>query len=536
MAEPTKKKTRILLHWKEAWEQRKAFALATLAGLLLILPFPKFGFWWLAWVGMVPLFIAIRDQSPRLAFYLGFVFGFVFYYGNIFWLNTLIDYNDFVPIGIVLLGIYLAFYAALFALLTSLLRRRAATFSFFIIPAVWVVLEYVRSLGRLAFPWAYLSSSQYRILPLIQIADLTGTYGVTYLIVICNLAIADVIGGIRAHAALRQAWKTLVVLALLAASLAYGGFAMHRTYADGKSLNVAIVQPSVPQLRKLLSYLSDDADLRNRISAQMISQLVAMIRAQQGRGVDLFVLPESAITETGFNFDVPLRQFLERLAHEMNASIFLGADNRTSLEENATVYNSAWLIDPESGFYPKPYNKIQLVPFGEHVPYFNVIPYLQEIIINIGSFTEGSDYTLFPCKGLKFGAVICFESSFARLLRRFVRDGADFLVVITNDAWYGRSAGAYQHTSLSVFRAIENRRYVVRAANTGISCFIAPTGAIASHLRLFESATLRGEIRASKHLTFYTRYGDIFAKILFLLVLALLIVLLRSRLMREKRQ
>jgi apolipoprotein N-acyltransferase len=532
------KKKRKLLRWKEAWEHRSAFALSVFSGVLLILAFPKYNMWWLAWVGMVPFFIAIRDKTPRLAFYLGFVFGFVFYYGNVFWLNTLIDYNEFVPVGIALLGVYLALFAAIFALLASLLRRRAAAgFSFFLIPAVWVVLEYVRSLGRLAFPWAFLSASQYKVLPLIQISDLTGTYGISYLIVLCNLALADLISAGRVRGLVRELWKPALVICLIIADLLYGSRAMKHTFADGATLKVAVVQPSVPQPTKLLSYLADDPDLQKRLQGQMIAQLVSMIRKEQGGGVDLFVLPESAITEPGFNFDVALRQMLERLAREMNACIFLGADNRSSLEENATVYNSAWLIDPQSGLCPQPYNKIQLVPFGEHVPYFSVIPFFQESIVGIGSFAEGKDYTLFPCKRLKFGAVICFESSFARLLRRFVCDGADFLVVITNDGWYERSAGAYQHNSLSVFRAIENRRYVVRAANTGISCIIAPNGGAVCSSLLYDRITLIAEIRASQHLTFYARYGDIFAQLSLVLALGVLIaVAVRGLGQRTKQQ
>lgn len=520
----------LLPSMEELRQDAPAYLLALVSGLIMRLPFPRFNCWWLAWVGLVPFLYALHQRRAKSGFYIGLVFGFVFYYANVFWLNALTRFNPFVPIGIVIAGIYLGLYGAVFGWAVAHVSRRLSRLAFLVLPAVWVVLEYVRSLGVFAFPWAFLSASQHNNLVAIQIADITGTYGISYLIVLVNGVIAEFLYRAFHRPGRISIAKPIVAAALLAIAIAYGVSAMGRSYATGKALRVGVIQPSVPQNIKLASYMSPSEKERTRLSSELFNQLVTMLEANQGKGVELFVLPETAITEMAFAQDAPLHRYLESLSARLNASLFFGADNTIPLDAagqpvenyqqavNLLAYNSAWFIDRKNGLSPNVYNKIQLVPFGEHVPYFDAIPYFQEMIVQVGSFEEGKESTIFTCEGVRFGAMICFESSFAYLARRLVRHGAQFLVVITNDAWFGRSSGPYQHDSLAQFRAVENRRYVVRCANTGISRIITPTGQTVVRLPLYARDSFVSTIRAQDGLTFYARYGDIFVVLCVMLV------------------
>jgi apolipoprotein N-acyltransferase len=514
----------------ELRQERSAYLLALASGLIMRLPFPRFNCWWLAWIGLVPLLYALQQRKAKSGFYIGLLFGFAFYYTNVFWLNSLTRFNPFVPIGIVIAGLYLALYGALFGWAATHLLRHLPRCGFLVIPAAWVVLEYVRTLGVFAFPWAFLSASQHNNLVAIQIADITGTYGTSFLIVLVNAVIAEALYRVLHHTGRISLVKPAIAAALLAIVIVYGNVAIGKSYASGKALRVGVIQPSVPQNTKLASYMSPIEEERIRLSSELFSQLVSMLEANQAKGVELFVLPETAITEIAFAKDTELHRYLESLARRLNASLFFGADNTVPLDAkghpvedyqqavDVMAYNSAWLIDRKTGLSPNVYNKIQLVPFGEHVPYFDAIPYFQEMIVQVGSFEEGRESTIFECEGVRFGAMICFESSFAYLARRLVRHGAQFLAVITNDAWFNRSAGPYQHDSLAPFRAIESRRYLVRCANTGISRIITPTGQTVVRLPLYARDSFVSTIRAQDGLTFYVRYGDIFVVLCVILV------------------
>ncbi len=515
---------------EELRQEAPAYLLAVASGLIMRLPFPRFNCWWLAWIGLIPFLYALQQRKAKSGFYIGLLFGFTFYYTNVFWLNSLVRFNQFVPIGIVIAGLYLGIYGGIFGWAAAHFFRRVPRIAFLSVPAIWVVLEYVRALGVFAFPWAFLSASQHNNLIAIQIADITGTYGITFLIVLVNGVIAEALYRALHREGRISIAKLVIAVTLIGLVIGYGALAMGRSYTAGKPLRVGVIQPSVPQDKKLASYMSPIEEVRARLSSELLTQLVSMLEGNQGKGVELLVLPETAITELAFAQDAPLHRYLESLAVRLEASLFFGADNATPLDSagqpvndyreavDIEAYNSAWFIDRHTGLSSNVYNKIQLVPFGEHVPFFDAIPYFQEMIIQVGSFQEGTESTIFTCEGLRFGAMICFESSFAYLARRLVCNGAQFLVVITNDAWFNRSAGPYQHDSLAQFRAIESRRFLVRCANTGISRIITPTGRTITSLPLYARNSFVSTIRAQDGLTFYMRYGDIFIVLCVILV------------------
>jgi apolipoprotein N-acyltransferase len=229
---------------------------------------------------------------------------------------------------------------------------------------------------------------------------------------------------------------------------------------------------------------------------------------EAGRGADLIVWPETAVPfflrEGG-----PLSQQVLDLAKEMQSYLLVGSPDRAR-DISSRYYNSAFLISPEGKIVQK-YDKIHLVPFGEYVPLKSLLFFVQKMATGIGDFSPGQAFTVFEAPAGRFGVLICFEAIFPDQVRRYVLAGADFLVNITNDAWFGDSSAPYQHLSMAALRAVENGVILVRAANTGISALVTPTGRIVKQSDLFVETVLSGTMARRSAETFYTRYGDVFA-------------------------
>jgi apolipoprotein N-acyltransferase len=249
-------------------------------------------------------------------------------------------------------------------------------------------------------------------------------------------------------------------------------------------------------------------------------------------GTDLVILPETAFVEMDFAENPVVLQRVGRMSRRAGAPILMGAGRKLKNPEGEEEhYNSAYVMRPDGRLDEKPYDKMRLVPFGEALPYFDLIPYFQENIVGVASFTEGRDYTLFDipaatrsgepaARSLKLGALICFESTFSSTAREFVKRGADVLSVITNDAWYGMSAGAAAHHNLSFLRAVENRRYILRCANTGISSIISPTGELVKTLPLGVDGVLHATVvpKTNSGTTMFTRFGNTWLAVPILLI------------------
>ncbi|MCD6384555.1 apolipoprotein N-acyltransferase [Candidatus Sumerlaeota bacterium] len=533
----------IFLQKEEFSANRWRFLVIATCGVLLRFAFPKYDIWWLVWLVPVPFFLFLFEASPKRSFWFGWLFGFSFYYTTIFWLNTLTAYNPFVPAGILLMGIAMGLFVAAFALCNSFFETRIPQFRWFYTPALWVVFEYARSLGPFGFPWAYLAHTHYRQLPFIQIADITGVYGISFIIVTGNVLLAEVVHYLwQKKSGVRRIHFPVIGICffciLIAITVIYGHFAL-KSYntPGGNGIRIGIVQPNVPQRLKLASYLSPDESERLRLQLKMTKELAQLVRSLRGQA-DLILCPETAISDPFFSLNEPLKESIQRLSDKVESPILFGADNVYVSPGNQTIekiYNSAWLVFPQIGFASEIYNKIHLVPFGEYVPLGQIIPFLQEGIVQVANFDAGTDSIIFKLKKppVRFGVVICFESSFPHLFRRLAERGAQFFSVITNDAWYGRSSGAYQHFALSVFRAIEFRRPVLRSANTGISAVISATGKILRTLPLEEKGTITERIFPSSTKTFYQHFSDLF---IFILALALALLYLFITMRKPKSQ
>jgi len=496
-----------------------SMALVILSAVLLILSFPGFDFEFLAWFAIIPLLFAVEGKKPFQAFLVSWLAGILFFLGTIYWLVHVT-----LP-GMLIVVLYLALYFGIFGSFFSYHAVRRTPYGMlFFTPALWVALEFVRSHLFGGFGWVLLGHSQSYSLPIIQIADLAGAYGVSFLIMVANTAIFLTIRDFR-HRRDGSFPYLMAAVFLVFLALTYGIFRLNNVFT-GQRLRVAVIQGNIPQSKKW------DSDFREEILRKYESLTrQASAKAQ----VDLVIWPETSVP--GYiESERDLLGRVKSLAREIKMPILVGApDEDLSLKD--TYYNSALLFAGDGRLLDR-YDKIHLVPFGEYVPFRNVLSFVERFARSpIGDFTAGKDYAVFSfsmarsfkdentswrlLKNVRFSCLICFEDAFPDLVRQFVKKGAVFLVNITNDAWFGHTSAAYQHAQSSVFRAVENRTNVVRAANTGLSCFIDQKGRITAAVgrngnNLFVDGFAVHEIILTNTRTFYTIYGDVFAYICFI--------------------
>jgi apolipoprotein N-acyltransferase len=482
---------------------KRDYLLAALSGALLALSFPQPGLSICAWFAFVPLLLALGKKSPRNAFKLGFVAGLTAYAGLLYWLNiVMVTYgklNWSVSLVLFILFVaYLALYVGAIAWLMS--RGEGAGISPLVsFPLLWVGLEYVRAFFLTGFPWASLGYSQYRTLPLIQVADITGVYGLSFLIALTNVVLYRIIRGVVGNRpGIYPTKSALVLLGLMVLTLVYG-FHRLNSVDRGEPLRVALVQGNISQDIKWDPAFQDaTVSIYERLSRQA---------AAEGR--DLVVWPESA-APFFFQSDETHSRRIRALAAGLKSCLVVGSPAFEKEGGKVRYLNSAFLLGPTGEVLGRS-DKIHLVPFGEYVPMARFLPFVNKLVEGIGDFSPGAAVTpLNTGKGV-IGVLVCFEGIFPELSRAYVRAGARLLVNISNDAWYKRSSAPYQHLSMTVFRAVENRVPLVRATNTGISAIIDSKGHIRGMTPLFEEAVLTGDVRLGDGNTFYNRYGDLFA-------------------------
>lgn len=491
----------------------KAALLALLSSCLLIISFPAFDYGFLAWVALIPLFLALEGKRLQTAFLLSFVSGIGFLMGVFYWINYIKGVS---PVDFLLLGIYLGSYYGLFGAMLVVIGRRSRSLRLLAAPALWVSMEYLRShAGFLALPWALLGHTQYRYLPVIQVASLTGVYGISFLIVMVNRYLADGISvGIlregrpdpppRAYL-LKMGALTVVLVAL---TMGYGVWVRHQT-RDADKVSVTVVQGNIPQgIKWNPAFLQANIEKHVALTREASSQY----RAQ------LIVWPESTFP-VSLRHDFFFSRTIHRLSTGTRSHLLVGSSQRPKMGANDFAgkdrYNSVYLFSPD-GLVVDRYDKIHLLPFGEYLPAKDLIPWPPRFASSSGHFIPGKRHTIFPLDGSRFGVLICWESLFPDLTREFVKEGAQFLVNMSNEAWFGETAAPYQFLSMNVFRAVENRVAIARCANTGISCFISPHGEIIGRVMkgnrdIFVEGYLTAEIPLAQGITFFSTYGDVFA-------------------------
>lgn len=476
---------------------------ALLSAGLLALAFPTADLWPLAFVALVPLLVATAAARPTRALAVGALAGTTFAAANLWWLTVaMAEFGGIArptsAVLLLLLATYVGVYAGVFTAGWALSGRLPPVARLLFAAALWTALEYLRTYLLTGFPWGFLAYTQYRNIPLIQVAAWTGMYGVSFLVALANVALCLLI----LH---RRAWTTaarvgLVGLGALGAALGLPRLA-HRP-AEGPALRVAIVQGNIPQdvkwspawrLRTIQTY--------ERLTLEAARTAPALI-----------VWPETALPFV-LSRDADVREWVGRLAAEARTFLLLGSPD-VSVTAPTRYTNSAFLVAPDGQIAGR-YDKVHLVPFGEYVPLRRLLFFVNKLAQGaVGDFVPGAEPSVLAAPTFHLGVTISYEVYFPHEVRQFVLRGTDVLANITNDAWYGRTAAPHQHLAMAVFRAVENRAYLVRAANTGVSAIIAPDGRIVVRSEIFTEATLRGEVRLRPRQAFYpfyARYGDLFA-------------------------
>ena len=491
------------------------FLLLPGSGVLFGLAFPRTAWWPLSLVSLIPLLLSMsrRGTAPPsvagLAWGAGFfgvllswLYGFFRHYGQ---LNPLLSLAT-----LAILVAYLSLFPGLFAHFGSLLLRRHGTAALGLLPALWVALEWVRGHALGGFPWGLAGYSLVPWLPLVQISSVTGVYGVSFLVIVANVAGAAWID--RPPGRWRTAGSLSAAAVLLfAGALAFGHREMSLPAGDGPAVTVGLIQASVPQ----------DEKWSPGAAREILEKHVRLTGEAAAAGARLILWPESSSPfplshpvqeegRPGVAPDHPYRERMESLSRRNGASLLFGTVDYRRVGEDVRPLNAAALIRPD-GSWGQTYAKMHLVPFGEYVPLAPILGFVNRMAQGaIGDFVPGGKAVVVPSEGLSVGTGICYEMIFPELVRRFPGRGADLLANLTNDAWFGTSSGPYQHFQMAVLRAVENRRYLVRAANTGISAIVDPRGRILVRTRLEETRVLTGKVSPVRSRTVYTRAGDVF--------------------------
>ncbi|HST09471.1 MAG TPA: apolipoprotein N-acyltransferase [Terriglobales bacterium] len=496
--------------------RKQAWLLVLLSAALQILTFPLPGLYMLSWISVAPLMVAIvhaRDPEtlqldasrkwlparPWQGFLLGYACGVLWYLGTCYWVyDTMHQYGGLsAPVGILVLllfALYLGLYHGLFGLLFSLLVRRDSRNRLALLsaPFLWVAIELART--RISgFPWDLLGITQVDNIPLTRIATATGVYGLSFEILLVNVAFAATF--LVRHSRRR----TLLITSLAAALLLQAGrwLTLPPVFAD----RTAVL------LQQNLSEGGTDPWTDEQIQSALhdFSVLSLNLHSATTQHPDLIIWPESpAPFQTN---DAAFRQPISELAHKANAWLVIGS---IGVDNPQTVFNSASLISP-SGEWTARYSKIHLVPFGEYVPFASVFSFAGGLTQAVGNFTRGTLHAPLPAGNQKLGIFICYESIFPNEVRQLVADGADVLVNISNDGWYGDSGAWAQHLNQARMRAIENNRWLLRDTNTGVTASIDPYGRIVARLERKSRASLAAPYALTKVTTFYSEHGDWFA-------------------------
>jgi apolipoprotein N-acyltransferase len=479
------------------------FIAAIFSGLLLAAAFPRWDQTYLLPLALVPLFMALRGLSPGAAFWVGLVHGLAFFAGLLYWIAYVTHVFGGMPLYLaipvmLLLAGYLALYRGLWAAGVAGAARRGVNLMWFA-PALWVALEYLQTYFLSGFPWELLGYGPYRWPVLLQVADLAGVYGISFLIILVNTGIWLLLAPPKGWRGSRALVGVVLCLAV-AGWIGYGYYRLQqidKLAADAPKVKVGVVQGNIKQGEKWKKEMVEEtlrryADLTGKIN-----------------GAHLVVWPESA-APFFFSRTPDLSAKVQDVARKNSCYLFFGALAMDKTPKGDVFYNRAYLVSPQ-GEVAGHYDKAHLVPFGEYVPLQNILFFVNKMVPMIGDFAEGPVGGVISLPEGPVGPLICFESIFAYLSRAQVANGARLLVNITNDAWFGETSAPYQHLSMGVLRAVEGRVCLARAANTGFSAFVDPAGRLLWRSELFEPASHAVELPWMPGGSFYTRYGDAFA-------------------------
>ncbi|ABC77418.1 apolipoprotein N-acyltransferase [Syntrophus aciditrophicus] len=502
---------------------RKTIAVAALSSLLLFLSFPKYGTGLFAWIALIPFLYTLREKTVYQGAVIGFFVGMLFHVGLIYWIVYVIVVYGNLPYYaaiflMLLLAAYLSIYFALFA--AGLIHLKNKSIPFIIsAPPLWIILEFVKSNLFTGFPWENLAYSQYLNHHVIQIADLAGGYGISFVIVLVNVIGYDLF--FDRITKKKIALEIALGIALISSIYSYGvlrGMQIDMAVAKAPSIPVTLVQGNIDQSLKWNDhYQKETIDIYQKLS----------LAPPEKTSPGMIIWPETAVPFYFQNVD-DLHRRIVSLAVQTENWILFGSPSYAAEEGKLSFLNTAFLLSPHGNMVAQ-YNKVHLVPYGEYVPLRRFFPFIGKMAAGVGDFQAGEGFIPIKAGEWKIGVLICYEGILSEAGRIYKNEGAGLLVNITNDAWFGRTSAPYQHLSMTVFRAVENRLFLARAANTGISAIIDPTGKILMKSSIFERTAIQGHIKYLNLPTLYAKYGDIFVYVCFILLISIY-------LMSEKRR
>ena len=499
---------------------RHRYFLAALAGFVLAAAFPKFDFTGAAWIAPALILACAYRTRGRTAFRIGYFSGFTYYLTTLYWLLH-IPVIGFPIFGWLAMSAFLALYLAVWVWLLAgrigkggWLRRSAWILAG---AAAWVALEMIRARFLSGFPWNDLGTSQWQMLPLIQIASVTGVYGVSFIVAWFSLALFSGVVAMFRHPTSRYVWLSELLLPLLALLMLFvTGMARLRSMPAGnETLRVTFIQPAIPQ-----TMIWDSSENTNRFR-----QLIELTSQALTNSTDLLLWPEAALPE----FNEASFAAITNLIQTHQVEMIFGADDvqgkpNPTPDDRYDVFNAAFHFRP-NGSLGGIYHKRHLVMFGEYIPLVRALPFVKWFTPITGGFTSGNHPTHFTLERptqarIHIAPLICFEDTFPHLVRECVNDDTDLLVNLTNNGWFGESAAQWQHAASAALRAVENGVPLLRCCNNGITCWIDARGQVRGLFRDhvgseygvgFETWTIpicaAGENRPR---TFYNAYGDWF--------------------------
>ncbi|UCB44281.1 MAG: apolipoprotein N-acyltransferase [Spirochaetota bacterium] len=503
-----------------------AVALSFASAFMLLLSYPTYNINILGFFALAPIFFLVYTTNTTRTIGYGILAAFPFYCLYLFWMNAYLP-----VIGVAFVTVVFGGYFVIALIFINILARALPKYRAAITPFIWISIEYIRSFGFLSFTFGSIGYTQHNFLRFIQIADIGGEPLVSFVLVLFNACLADFLLhlGSKRHEpglSLRRAIPIIVSAGLIVASLVYGTVRLNEPISNEKKMKLVLVQA-----------LSSPRTEWKREKWGALKRLIDTSRQsfEENKGIDLIVWTETAIRTSlrpnlihGTSYHTKIQKFVQ----DLNTSFIIGSpdnfhrgkDTATNVENLTKIYptkgdeevwtNSAYFLDANGEIISK-YDKIMLTPFGEHFPIGKRLRFLQRILdkfTDSAGFTPGTEYTVFEHEKMKFSVVICWEGTYGYFIRKFVLNGADFIVNISNDMWTKTRAGHFQHFSMTKFRAVENRIWYARAANDGVTAFINPHGKVVNILPIKEVGYITGEVGNRIRPTFYTKNGDVLPK------------------------
>lgn len=501
---------------------RRNILLGLLTGVLLGLSFPPFRIGFLAYIVLIPYFLLLENKQGLSAFRWGYITGLFADIATLFWIGWVTVPGLFG--ALLILPLFWGFYA----LLHSFLYRRFHYKAYLFIPFLWTAIEYLQSLGETAFPWNFLGYSQSYYLPFIQFAEYIAVFGVSFWVVIINCIIF--ILWIKWSVPKYRTGLLVMLAVIFLLPALHGVITLSGINEHPEKIKIALLQGNIDPFEKW------DNDLYDR-NFQVYTDLSDSAIQRQP---DLLIWPETA-TPFYLRYEQRYLAKVQQIADTASLALLTGSvDFDYNPDGDYQYYNSALGFQANVNYIQK-YSKMLLVPFSERVPYKHYFPFnvlknlLFDMALGVGDYSKGSEYNLFTFRprtdylentsknSYKAAVAICYESVFPQHIIRLTRMGANILVIITNDAWFGKTSAPYQHQQIAVFRAIENRIPIARCANTGVSCFIDRYGRTSQSTAIFKETFVIQDVALSSSTTFYMRHSQFFPVVMLLITLFALI-------------